>query len=150
MLFDEIYVQKFEEYIGGETVGTSESGELYKGMVCFTIVGVKSNMPFIIKTLPETKISGDWLMDELLNCIEMLHENEFNVRGVSCDNHASNVSAYKKLSLSCGNTENNLFITVNEKKICLFYDTVHLIKNIRNNLINRKRFFFPSFSFSGL
>ena len=37
----------------------------------------------------------------------------------------------------------------NSRKIYLFYDIVHLVKNIRNNLLNRKRFIFPRFSFHG-
>ena len=35
-----------------------------------------------------------------------------------------------------------------EKKIYLFYDSVHLVKNIRNNLLNGKRFIFPEFKFN--
>ena len=33
------------------------------------------------------------------------------------------------------------------KKVYLFFDTVQLIKNMRNNLLNRKRFLFPEFYF---
>ena len=32
-------------------------------------------------------------------------------------------------------------------KTYLFFDIIHLIKNIRNNLLNQKKFVFPSFSF---
>ena len=31
----------------------------------------------------------------------------------------------------------------------LFFDTVHFVKNIRNNLLNYKRFIFPKFEFHG-
>ena len=42
------------------------------------------------------------------------------------------------------------FIHQKEKsKVYLFYDSVHLLKNIRNNLLNAKRFLFPSFLFQG-
>ena len=33
------------------------------------------------------------------------------------------------------------------QKVCLCFDTVHLIKSIRNNLLNNKRFIFPAFTF---
>ena len=33
------------------------------------------------------------------------------------------------------------------QKIYLCFDTVHLIKSIRNNLLNNKRFIFPAFTF---
>ena len=32
-------------------------------------------------------------------------------------------------------------------KTYLFFDMVHLIKNVRNNLLNKKKFVFPKFSF---
>ena len=35
-------------------------------------------------------------------------------------------------------------------KIYLFFDSVHLIKNIRNNLLNHKQFLFPAFSSTAL
>ena len=36
-----------------------------------------------------------------------------------------------------------------QNKICLCYDSVHLLKNIRNNLLNGKRFIFSEFTFNG-
>ena len=41
------------------------------------------------------------------------------------------------------------FIHQKKSKVYLFYDSVHLLKNIRNNLLNAKRFLFPSFLFQG-
>ena len=35
------------------------------------------------------------------------------------------------------------------RKFYLCFDTVRLIKNVRNNLLNHKRFLFPSFTFNG-
>ena len=32
-LFDETYLQKYEEYFGGTHIGSYENGELYKGIV---------------------------------------------------------------------------------------------------------------------
>ena len=49
-----------------------------------------------------------------------------------------------------GESQDDLYISMEvSRKIYLFYDTVHLVKNIRNNLLARKRFIFPPFSFSG-
>ena len=41
-------------------------------------------------------------------------------------------------------------IIVNSRAIHLFYDTVHIVKNLRNNMLHRKRFSFPPFSCSDL
>ena len=38
----------------------------------------------------------------------------------------------------------------NEWKVYLFYDSVHLLKNIGNNLLNAKRFLFPFFFFQDI
>ena len=85
--------------------------------------------------------------------LKKIHYNSLlirQVKGVVCDNHPSNVSAYKKLLSENMEPHNQLSITVEESRnIYLFYDTVHLVKNVRNNLLGRKRFIFPSFSFKG-
>ena len=50
LIFDEMYLQKCEEYFVGEMIGSDESGELYNGIVCFMIVGLKQNIPYVIKS----------------------------------------------------------------------------------------------------
>ena len=40
LMFDEMYLQKCEEYCGGEIIGANENNELYKGLLSFTIVGL--------------------------------------------------------------------------------------------------------------
>ena len=55
--------------------------------------------------------------------------------------YASNVSAHRKLLTDYGQNEHDLFVILNGKKTSLFYDTVHLVKNIRNNLLNNKKGF---------
>ena len=150
LMFDEIYIQKCEEYSSGESIGADNDGKLYKGVVCFMIVGLKENIPFVIKSAPETEINSDWLKNQIINCIEVLQNEDFNIRGIVCDNHASNVSAYKKLLSMYASSETDLSISFNDMKIFLFFDTVHLMKNLRNNLLNRKRFIFPDFSSNAL
>ena len=65
LFFDEMYLQKCEEFVGSELVGADEGGELYKDIVSFMIVGLTQNIPYLFKALPETKISGEWLIEEL-------------------------------------------------------------------------------------
>ena len=38
-MFDEMYLQKCEEYCGGETIGANENNEL--GLLAFMIIGLK-------------------------------------------------------------------------------------------------------------
>jgi hypothetical protein len=148
LIFDEMYLQKCVEYSGGEMIGADENGVMYKGIVCFMIVGLQSNIPFVIKTTPEKEITGEWLKEELKDCIIKLINCGFNLRGVVSDNHSTNVSAYKKLGYELSQDPDELFITFSGCKIYLFFDSVHLMKNLRNNLLNRKRLLFPNFYFN--
>ena len=91
------------------------------------IVGLKSNVPYIIRSVPETKIKGKWLKEEILRVIDVLHEFGFNVRGVVCDNHPNNVSAFREISDYTKEVD-ELRVWINDKPIYLFYDPVHLIK----------------------
>ena len=38
LLFDKMYLQKCEEYFGGEQIGSYGNGELYKGIVYFLVL----------------------------------------------------------------------------------------------------------------
>ena len=60
LMFDEIYLQKCEEFSGGEIIGADETCDLYKGLICFMIVGLKSNIPFVVRGVPKKKsqVSG--------------------------------------------------------------------------------------------
>ena len=123
---------------------------MYKGIVGFMIVGLLESIPYIIKSLPEVKIEGGWLKEEIVKAIELLHSIGFKVRCVVADNHSTNVSAYSKILTSNGCDIDDLAVILKDgSKVYLFYDSVHLMKNIRNNLLNCKRFIFPAFRFSG-
>ena len=97
LILDEIYLQKSAEYIGGNTFRTNEDGDFYKGMLCFMIVGLKNSIPCVIKSAPEKELRCQFIKDSLIECLKILHELKFIVRGFVCNDHASNVSAYTKL-----------------------------------------------------
>ena len=67
---------------------------------------------------------------------------------IVCDDHSSSVAAFKLLLSECGLSSESPFIKYNGDKIFLFHDTVHLVKNVRNNLLNYKRFLFSAFEFN--
>ena len=119
-------------------------------MTTFMIIGLTNNVPYVIHAVPENKIEAGWLMDELMKCIKCLQLKGFNVKACVSDNHPTNVSAYRKLLDLYGKDEDGLRIYVEDMPIYLFHDTVHLIKNIRNNLLHRKRLIFPPFLSSDL
>ena len=98
-------------------------------------------MSDIIKTVPETKIEREWIQNEIWHYLLVLQDLGFKVRGVVCDDHSSTVFAFKMLLATYGPSDDDLAIEYNNQKVYLFFDIVHLMKYIRNNLLNRKNFF---------
>ena len=71
------------------------------------------------------------------------------VRGIVTDNHSANVTAFRMLLNSMPGDKEHFFIYPESTcKTYVFFDTVHLLKNIRNNLLNSKKFVFPAMNFS--
>ena len=116
LLFDETYLQKREEYFGGDMMGSNDAGELYKGLVCF-IIGLKQSILYIIRSLPEVSIDANWLKEEIFKCLDVLCQSGFNVRSIICDNHPSNVSNFRKLLASCDKEPTDLLMEYNSRKI---------------------------------
>ena len=145
---DEMYLDKGTQHQAGKYVGADCKGRLFKGIVAFMIVGLKESVPIIIRASPEITISGEWLANEFSTCITHLIEAGFTVRAIVTDNHSANVSAFKKL-LNMYESQDELSVKFPglTTKIYLFFDTVHLLKNIWNNLFNNKKFVFPEFNF---
>ena len=56
LMCDEVYLQKCEEYMLGESFGANKNGELYKRMMRFMIIGLKSNVPYMIKPSQNKKL----------------------------------------------------------------------------------------------
>ena len=56
-MFGEMYLQKRDEYAGGELTGDDPNDNPYKGIMCFMIVGLKENVVFVVKDIPETGVT---------------------------------------------------------------------------------------------
>ena len=113
------------------------------------ILGLKENIPYIIKSVPERQINGKWIKEQILDSFKTLKNCVFRVRAIVSDNHSANRLAYKVLLKEFGHLDDNLFIEHDYQKIYLLHDAVHLIKKVRNNLLNYKRFIFPAFEYDG-
>ena len=134
--------------MAGKQVGEDENGELYKGVIGFMMSGLKESIPYVVQAIPEVTFTGKWLCEKIAENIQTLIEAGFCVRAVVSDNHSTNVSAFSFLTKRY-NSPSSMYFThpSNEVKTYLFFDNVHLAKNIRNNLLNGKKFVFPSFKF---
>ena len=146
LMVDEMFLQKEASYQSGDYVGEDEEGELYKGISCFMIVGLKQSVPHVIQAIPEVTITGEWLAEKISASLHSLAQTGFTVRGIVTDNHNSNVNAFKSLKQKFGKGDQLLIQHPSNphKNIYLFFDTPHLIKNVRNNLLNSDASFFLS------
>ena len=113
------------------------------------IVGLKNYIPYVIKSSTETKINADWLKQKLLDFLGIFSKPDFSVRAIVCDNHSLNLSSFKNLLQHFGQDPDEFFIQYKLRKIYLFCNALYLVKNIRNNLLNYKRFIFPTLTFDG-
>ena len=77
LIFDEMYLQKCEEYTGGQLIGAATNGELCTGIVSSMIIGIKQNTPYIIKSVLEIKIHADWLKNQIFGCLKVLTDCGF-------------------------------------------------------------------------
>ena len=142
-MVDEMYLQKATQYHSGEYFGADENGTLYKEISAFMIVGLKESIPYVIQVIPEVAFDGEWLANKMASCIDDLTAVGIWVRGVVTYNHSLNVNAFSKLvSLYIQHPLNS------SKKTYLFFNNIHIMKNIRNNLPNGKKFVFPEFIYN--
>ena len=77
LLTDEMYLQKELQFQQGKLIGCDENGNLFRGIMTFMIVGVRKNVPLVVKAVPESKIKGKWLSGQIIEAIQSLHEIGF-------------------------------------------------------------------------
>ena len=97
LMVDERYLQKCIQYAGGQYIGADSNENFYKGIVAFMIQGLKESVPIVVKASPEVTLSGQWLADEVSDCITSLGQVGFKVRGIVVDSHSTNVSVFNIL-----------------------------------------------------
>lgn len=123
-------------------------GDLFKGRVVFMIEGLKESVSYVIKAIPEVQYSAQLLATKTAECINSLRSSGFNDRSVVNDNHFENVNSFKCLYKNF-QSDLNLYIQYprnGSNNTYVFYDSGQLLKNIRNNSLNTKKFF-PEFNY---
>ena len=50
LLVDEMYLQKEVQYQEGKLIGEKEDGTMFRGIMTFMIVGLRSNVPFVLSS----------------------------------------------------------------------------------------------------
>ena len=89
-------------------IGCDDERELYKGIVCFMIVGLKESISYVIESSPEANNDANWLQIELLDSLEILSNCEFCVK-----------SSFKKLLENVNQIPDKLYMLHKSRKIYL-------------------------------
>ena len=146
VLFDEIHRNQKVTYRSGHFEGLSEANDVASKIQAFMLNSVFSGNEDIIALYPVMTLNAEELRKLLLQVLKVLHEAGFVVLSLICDNNRMNRNAYKLLC--CGNIKSyidNPFDPTH--KIFLLFDTVHLLKSVRNNWLNQgndeQSFIFP-------
>ena len=100
-----------------------------------------------MKACPEVKVDGHWLSNQISTSISSLAENGCKVGAVVTENHSAIVSAFKHLTkMHPSSSSHCIEVPKNLTKTYLLFDSVHIVKNICNNMLNAKKLAFPPIS----
>ena len=146
---DEIYVKPKIQYKGDKIVGCAENKDqaLASRIQCFMISSIKSKNKDVISLTPFQNMVAADLHQLILQVINNVTKAGFRIISLISDNNIINRNSFKLLS-GTDILKPYIINPVNkEDKIYILFDTVHLLKCVRNNWINlrnnQKTFDFP-------
>lgn len=153
LLIDEMYVNPSIHYKSGSLFGYAQNQicNAAKTIQTFMITSIFGSMSSVVKLIPVKNMTGVELAELTKKVIHFVQEHGFIVVTVITDNNRINRTMFNILSSRPGNECS--YKMINEKYgsfIYLLFDTVHLLKSLRNNWLNQsdeaKTFVFPEFN----
>ena len=144
LIIDEIYVGKRVEYFGGKLEGLTAEGEVASTILCFMIKSLCHKYRDVVSIYPVKKLMGLQMFEYYNEVMDMLKKLNVHVIGITVDNAAVNRNFFVH-HLCGGVMKTKIEDLVNKQPTYLLFDSVHNLKNIFNNFLNRKQFNIPSF-----
>lgn len=139
LLFDEIHIKPFLDYKAGNMVGIACNNTLLATTAfVFMIVSVNSKFKEVVHISPVSKINHESLFNFIKSIILKLEQIGYKIFCVISDNNALNSKAMNNFS-----NHNKLSIVYphpadNSRPLFYLFDSVHILKCIRNNWLNSK------------
>ena len=150
--FDETHIKSKLSYQSGKLIGTADNNDQKPGtrIQYFMISSVLSNNKDVVSLIPVEKMKSQDLCKMTLDVTQA----GFTIVSIISDNNIVN----RKIFLLLSGTDHLVPYFINpyktSNKIFMLFDTVHLLKCLRNNWINlkdtAKEFVFPDFSDSNV
>ena len=134
ILLDEMYLHTQVQFDGKSVIGCDGDLNMFKSILCLMVVSLKKTIPYVIKAIPIVRLTFFDVYNGILNCISILNEGKFHVRGVIAYNHSTNVKAYKVLVKNFPLDDREYCIknpSNSAQHILLMFDTVHLVEYLK-------------------
>ena len=142
LMIDEIYLSKRVESSGGQVFGLTESCAVAATALCFMIKSLSSGYQDMVGIYPIKNLKAETQKACFDKVMLLVHEIGFNVIGICVDNASANRKFFKDF-LCNGAWKASIPNKYTDGKIFLIFDPTHIIKNICNNLVNRRVFEMP-------
>jgi hypothetical protein len=142
---DEVYSSRQVEYMNGQFFG-NENGEPTKTLLCIMLKSIAGSYSDVVAMIPLTTINSGVIKEWWQKVIQEVTPMGFDIVATIVDAHSSNRRFYTEEL--CGGLLQTFIPHPmdNNSKIFLLFDSVHVFKNLYNNLINRKVFKCPPFA----
>ena len=111
-------------------------------LLAFIIIGLKKISIKLSNQFQSKTLMINW--EQILDSWKTLKNFGFRARAIVSENHSAKVLTYKLLLKETVHLDDHSFIQHDYQQIYWLRDAVHLIKNVRNNLLSYKRFIFPA------
>ena len=147
VMLDEIHVKIRLQYKGGKIKGSSDNTPgLASSIQTFIISSLLSSYKDIVALYPVRCLTGQNLLQYTQNVLKVLHQIGFRVLSLISDNNRVNRNMFETM---CGGKLKHFIPNPFDNRLKLFFlfDSVHLLKCIRNNWFNEEsqKFLIPSF-----
>lgn len=144
VLLDEIYINPLLNYKAGRIIGMSENSDAAASTIqTYMISSVLSKNKDVVALFPVRNLTTDILLKYTNEVLKVLHDCGFTVLSLISDNNRVNRNMFT--CLSGGELKpfiNNPYCP--SKKLFFLFDSVHLIKSIRNNWLSQGSIYFPN------
>jgi hypothetical protein len=144
IIINEVYSARRVEYQNRKFYGF-ENSEAAKTLLCFMVKSIAGKYSDIVAMVPLTKISSEIINNWYQKVLEAVTEIGFDIVATLTDAHSSNRRFFQH-ELCKGKLSTFVPIPYSPgTKVFLMFDSVHIFKNIYNNLLNRRAFLCPPF-----
>ncbi|PAA86097.1 hypothetical protein BOX15_Mlig018626g1 [Macrostomum lignano] len=139
IIFDEVYVPPSLRLRGGHIIGYSEDdpAKLARTVLAIMVKPLMGAIPYVARLVPIYSLKPHFLYEQIARLISIIHNCGGVVISLICDNHFTNRNCFELFSPDPATPWKAANPADPTQPLFLLYDTVHLIKNIRNNWLTQ-------------